>query len=437
MLASIIVALLVFPTTIETLTRGKSLGKLAFGLRTVRDDAGPISFHHAFVRALIGVVEIYVFLGGPAFFCALVSSRGKRLGDYAAGTYVVRERVRLQLGAPAPMPPQLAGWAASADLAALPTGLALAVRQFLGRLPQIDPASRAAIGGRLATAVSEYVAPPPPPGTPPEAFLAAVVAARRDRDARPAGARGRAAPPADRAQMSTLRAPGDVLVHLRRARDHADRHYAEPLDLDALAAIAGLSKFHFQRLFKATYGLTPAAYVSERRIERAQDLLRATNLTVTEVCHAVGFSSLGSFSSRFRDLVGETPSEFQRRYAATGAPRIPGCYIFQWGLAERASQEKQEAGDRLLAWPHDHQHRHRVGLRQGRRRLPRLLRRRARLRAQGRHHPRRRLPLVHRQPPQPARARRPPDRPRPAVLRPTWSRRCSGPRTTAACTASA
>lgn len=147
-----------------------------------------------------------------------------------------------------------------------------------------------------------------------------------------------------------VRAPGDVLVHLRRARDHADRHYTEALDLDTLAGIAGLSKFHFQRLFKATYGRTPAAYVSERRVERAQDLLRATNLTVTEVCHAVGFSSLGSFSSRFRELVGETPSEFQRRYAASGAPRIPGCYIFQWGLAERsgperASQEKPREDD--------------------------------------------------------------------------------------------
>ncbi|GAA4378802.1 RDD family protein [Nocardioides caricicola] len=183
MLASVIVSFLVFPTTIETLTRGKSLGKLAFGLRTVRDDAGPISFQHAFVRALIGVVEIYVFMGGPAFFSALVSSRGKRLGDYAAGTYVVRERVRLRLDPPAPMPPQLAAWAASADLASLPTGLALAVRQYLGRLPQIDPASRAAIGAQLASAVSEYVAPPPPPGTPPEVFLGAVAAARRERDA--------------------------------------------------------------------------------------------------------------------------------------------------------------------------------------------------------------------------------------------------------------
>ena len=90
-----------------------------------------------------------------------------------------------------------------------------------------------------------------------------------------------------------LRAPGDVLVHLRRARDLVDREFAEPLDLDRLATTAGLSKYHFLRLFKATYGLTPAAYLSERRIERAQDLLRATNLTVTEVCHAVGFTSLG------------------------------------------------------------------------------------------------------------------------------------------------
>ena len=141
-------------------------------------------------------------------------------------------------------------------------------------------------------------------------------------------------------------APADLLVHLRRARDHADRHYAEPLDLEALAAVAGLSKYHFQRLFTATYGLSPAAHLSRRRVERAQDLLRATNLTVTEVCHAVGFSSLGSFSGRFRELVGETPSEFQRRWAVSGAPRIPGCFVFMWGLAERrgcAIQEKQRS----------------------------------------------------------------------------------------------
>ncbi len=132
------------------------------------------------------------------------------------------------------------------------------------------------------------------------------------------------------------RAPDDVLVHLRRARDEADRSYADEVDLDRLAAVAGLSKFHFLRLFRSTYGVTPGEYVSQRRIERAQDLLRATGLSVTEVCHAVGFTSLGSFSSRFRTVVGETPSQFQARYASAGAPHIPGCYVFMWGLAERA-----------------------------------------------------------------------------------------------------
>lgn len=131
------------------------------------------------------------------------------------------------------------------------------------------------------------------------------------------------------------RVPGDVLVHLRRARDHIDRSFADELDLDELAATARLSKFHFLRSFAKVYGLTPLAYLGERRVERAQDLLRTTNLTVTEVCHAVGYSSLGSFSSRFREIVGETPSAFQARYAVRGAPRIPGCHVFMAGLVER------------------------------------------------------------------------------------------------------
>jgi AraC-like DNA-binding protein len=138
------------------------------------------------------------------------------------------------------------------------------------------------------------------------------------------------------------RVPGDVLIHLRRARDHADRHYAEPLDLEVMARAAGLSKYHFHRLFAATYAITPAAYVSQRRVERAQDLLRATNLAVTEVCHAVGFTSLGSFSSRFKQVVGETPRQFQQRWGAD-APRIPGCYVLMWGLAERGGAAPPES----------------------------------------------------------------------------------------------
>ena len=131
------------------------------------------------------------------------------------------------------------------------------------------------------------------------------------------------------------RVADDLLVHLRRARDLADRHYAEALDLTALASTAGVSKYHFIRCFASVYGTTPARYLTERRIERAQDLLRATNLTVTEICYLVGFTSLGSFSSRFTNLVGMSPSAYQAKYAAEGAPMIPGCYVFMHGLSDR------------------------------------------------------------------------------------------------------
>jgi len=179
---SLMAVFLVYPTTVETLTRGKSFGKLVLGLRVVRDDGGTIAAQQAFVRALIAVPEIYALSGGPAFFSCLVSSRGKRLGDYAAGTYVVRDRVRLSLPPPAPMPPALAEWAARADLRTPPVGVGLAIRQYLTRLPTLDPAAARTIGEMLANRLSPYVAPPPPPGTQPWEFLAAASAARRDRD---------------------------------------------------------------------------------------------------------------------------------------------------------------------------------------------------------------------------------------------------------------
>jgi uncharacterized RDD family membrane protein YckC len=182
LVGSLIVVFLVYPTTMESLTRGKSWGKLALGLRVVRDDGGTVTVQQSFVRALIGIVEIYVFLGGPAFFCCLVSSHGKRIGDYAAGTYVVRDRARLDLPPPPRMPPALATWAAAADLTTPPVGLTLAVRQYLGRLSTLDAASRDRLGAMLATRMTEYVAPPPPPGTTAWDFLAAVSATRRERD---------------------------------------------------------------------------------------------------------------------------------------------------------------------------------------------------------------------------------------------------------------
>jgi AraC-like DNA-binding protein len=127
-----------------------------------------------------------------------------------------------------------------------------------------------------------------------------------------------------------------LLVHLRRARDHIDRRYAEPLDLESVAAVAGVSKYHFARCFEAAYGETPIRYLTRRRIERAQDLLRHANLTVTEICHAIGFTSLGSFSSRFRQMVGESPTAYRDRWAARGGAHVPGCFLFVRGVLDPA-----------------------------------------------------------------------------------------------------
>ena len=115
------------------------------------------------------------------------------------------------------------------------------------------------------------------------------------------------------------------LAHLRRARDLMDRDYAQPLDVPALARAALMSAGHFSRSFRAAFGETPYNYLMTRRIERAKALLRRGDLSVTEVCMAVGCTSLGSFSSRFTELVGESPSAYRARNHADLAP-IPGCW---------------------------------------------------------------------------------------------------------------
>lgn len=116
----------------------------------------------------------------------------------------------------------------------------------------------------------------------------------------------------------------DDLVRLRRARDRMDREYAEPLEVTALARTALMSPGHFHRSFRAAFGETPYGYLMTRRIERAKALLRRGDLTVTEVCLAVGCTSLGSFSSRFTELVGETPSAYRARSHEESAA-IPAC----------------------------------------------------------------------------------------------------------------
>jgi len=171
-----------YPVAMETATRGRSLGKMALGLRVVREDGGPVRFRHAFVRGLLSVVEIWISFGAVALISSLASARGKRVGDALAGTVVVRERVPVQRTPVAAMPPPLAGWAAGLDLSAVPDDLALAARQFLSRAGELAPSVRDEMGGRLATSLASVTAPPPPPGTPAGAFLAAVLAERRRRE---------------------------------------------------------------------------------------------------------------------------------------------------------------------------------------------------------------------------------------------------------------
>jgi AraC-like DNA-binding protein len=114
------------------------------------------------------------------------------------------------------------------------------------------------------------------------------------------------------------------LAHLRRARDLMDREYARPLDVAVLARAALMSSAHFSRQFRATYGETPYAYLMTRRIERAKALLRRGDMSVTEVCMEVGCSSLGSFSARFTEVVGETPTAYRARDHGALA-NVPGC----------------------------------------------------------------------------------------------------------------
>lgn len=171
-----------YPVAFETSTRGRSLGKMALGLRVVREDGGPVRFRHALVRALLGVVEIWLTLGVVALIASLASAQGRRVGDWLAGTVVVRERVPTRAAAVAAMPPQLAGWAQRLDLSRVPDDLALASRQFLARSPELAPQVREEMGASLARALVDVTTPPPPPGVPTWAFLAAVLAERRRRE---------------------------------------------------------------------------------------------------------------------------------------------------------------------------------------------------------------------------------------------------------------
>lgn len=189
-----IVTILGYPIAFETATRGRSLGKMALGLRVVSDDGGPERFRQAVFRSLAGLVEIWGLSGGPAVICSLISPTGKRIGDIFAGTIVISERAP-RLTPPPMMPPQLAWWASSLQLSGLGVDKADLARQFLSRASQLDPAMRDQMAYRITSEVVAQISPPPPPGTPPQLVLAAVLAERHRRElarlqARPPGLAG-------------------------------------------------------------------------------------------------------------------------------------------------------------------------------------------------------------------------------------------------------
>ncbi|MER6495540.1 RDD family protein [Streptomyces griseorubiginosus] len=206
-IAAFLLVLVGGPIAVETLSHGRSLGKLAVGLRVVRDDGGPIRFRHALVRGAIGVVEIVMTFGVVACTASLVSARGRRLGDVFAGTLVVRERIPVApSGFVPPPPPWLAGRFTQLDLSAVPDGLWLAIRQYLTRMHQLDQQVGLAMAARLASELAACTGAPAPQGVPPGAYLAAVVQERQAREVRRAFGGGTPGP----AQAAHASAPSPV-----------------------------------------------------------------------------------------------------------------------------------------------------------------------------------------------------------------------------------
>ena len=176
----LVVCLVVAPTTVETLSHGKSLGRLALGTRIVRDDGGAIGLRHAFIRALVGVMEIFLSFGGFAALVALLSPRSKRLGDYVAGTYSQYERISGAITPVFGVPFELQQWALTADVARMPDRLSRRIAQFLGHAANLTPVTRDRLSRELAAEAAVFVSPLP--DVQAELFLAAVASLRRERE---------------------------------------------------------------------------------------------------------------------------------------------------------------------------------------------------------------------------------------------------------------
>ncbi|PPF82429.1 hypothetical protein C5B96_09010 [Subtercola sp. Z020] len=181
-LSSVVFCIVIVPTAVETLTHGRSLGKLAIGARIVRDDGGSISLRHALIRSLTAVLELYATFGGLAILVALLNPRAKRLGDLLAGTYSQHERVPRLVSSAQPLPAALAEWASVADVARLPDRLSRRIAQFLAEAPRMVPDARARHAAQLAAEAAPFVSPVPP--VHPELLLLGIAALRREREAR-------------------------------------------------------------------------------------------------------------------------------------------------------------------------------------------------------------------------------------------------------------
>jgi uncharacterized RDD family membrane protein YckC len=179
-IASLVIAIVIAPMSVEVLSRGRSLGKLAIGARIVRDDGGGIQLRHAFIRALTGVVEIFMTFGGLAALVALLGPRSKRLGDLIAGTYSQHERVPRIVAPVYGVPPALAAWASTVDVGRLPDRLARRIAQFLAQVGDLTPVARVGIADELAREAMPYVSPVP--DADPLTLLFGIAAIRRERD---------------------------------------------------------------------------------------------------------------------------------------------------------------------------------------------------------------------------------------------------------------
>lgn len=231
-----------YPVIFETLSRGKTLGKMALGIRVVGDDGSPERFRQALIRALSAAfIEVWLFpvnlIGIPAgLITSMVSAKGKRLGDMFAGTFVIQERVAARPDL-APVftviPPPLLGWAQHLEVSRLSDQTAAAANGFLRRYYDLRPAAREQLGIQLASAVAAQVSPPPPPGTDAASFLAAVLAVRREREQARLHARQVAAQASHRAEAppaprGTLPLSADDVITVGKPDQPEEHGFAAP-----------------------------------------------------------------------------------------------------------------------------------------------------------------------------------------------------------------